>query len=175
MSKITSPILLDTTGKSINSTLRDISQLMAKADKAFIDDNVTCEDRIWSSSKMIDSFTTPASVEGASVSFIPVAGTPIMVETPVAGETTLTLTHESSSGEATQYITVIPCAGTYNWSTGEFVLPSGAVAQLNYHNIMSFKGTNTMSVSEGTLTAVYRTVLIGDGSPIIYGGSAQEV
>lgn len=175
MSTITSPILLDTTGQSINSTLRGISQLMAKADKAFIDNNTTSDDRVWSSAQMIDAFTTAVSVEGASVSFKPVGSTPIMVVTPVAGETTLVLSHESTSGEATQYTTVIPCAGTYNWSTGEFVLPSGAVAQLNYHNIMSFKGTNTLSISEGTLTAIYRTVLIGDGSKIIYGGSAQEV
>jgi hypothetical protein len=57
MSKITSPILLDTTGKDINSTLRGISNLMSKADRAFIDDGMASLERVWSSAQIIDSFT----------------------------------------------------------------------------------------------------------------------
>lgn len=175
MSKITSPILLDTTGKDINSTLRGISNLMSKADRAFIDDGMASLERVWSSAQIIDSFTVSNQMMGSEVNFNPVSGSEIVVVTPVENQTTLVLTHTSTSGEASQFVTVIPCKGEYNWSTGEFTLPNGAVAHLNRHSVMAFKGTNTLSINEGTLTAIYRTVAFGDGSGIIYGGTAQEV
>ena len=180
MSKITSPILLDATGKDINSTLRGISQQMSKVDKAFIDDSMGAFDRVWSSAKIIETFTVPQTAAGSTVEIKPVEGTPIIVETPVKEQTTLVLTIEGDCGEATQFTTVIPCAGTYNWNTGAFVLPNGEIAQLNRHNIVAFCGTNSLSVNEGTLTAIYRVTLMGGSSEvvtpsIIYGGSAEEV
>lgn len=179
MSEITSPILLDTTGQEINSTLRDIGKRLA--DKAFIDDATTSSERVWSSYKIANDFTAPQTAMGTSVTIDPLAGTPIMVETVVAGQTTLVLSHDSTSGDGTQYTTVMPCAGTYNWNTGNFTLSNGAVVQLNSHSIMAFKGTNTLAINEGTLTATYRIVSTGGGGTetpswdVIYGGSAKGV
>ena len=153
---------------------------MSKADRAFIDDSIGSFDRVWSSAKIIETFTVPQTAAGSTVEIKPVEGTPIIVETPVEKQTTLILSQESTSGEATQYITVVPCAGTYNWNTGAFVLSNGAIAQLNRHNIAAFKGTNSLSVNEGTLTAIYRVTPMGGSSEvstpdIIYGGTAEEV
>ena len=75
MSKITSPILLDSTGQDINNTLKGIHDAL-KAANTLIDDNSVSSDRIWSSQKIIEALTIDAVENGTNfVSFDSIGAT----------------------------------------------------------------------------------------------------
>ena len=66
MSKVTSPILLDSTGQEANKILQEISCSL-KAANTLIDDNVVCENRVWSSKKIVDALTVEAVETGTTL------------------------------------------------------------------------------------------------------------
>ena len=75
MSKITSPILLDSTGQETNKILSQISDSL-KAANTLIDDNSVSSDRVWSSQKIIDALTIDAVETGTNfVSFDSIGAT----------------------------------------------------------------------------------------------------
>ena len=75
MSKITSPILLDSTGQETNKILQQISDSLLAAN-TLIDDASVSENRVWSSKKIIDALTVEAVETGTSfVSFDSIGAT----------------------------------------------------------------------------------------------------
>jgi hypothetical protein len=75
MSKITSPILLDSTGQETNKILAQISDSLLAAN-TLIDDNSVSNDRVWSSQKIIDALTIDAVENGTNfVSFDSIGAT----------------------------------------------------------------------------------------------------
>lgn len=179
MSEITKPILLDETGQVINETLDGIRDALVKVNHAFIDDNTTAPDRVWSSQKITDALTIEETTVGSVIVIDPIAATPIKVESTVTEEVEATIT-QTNGDKTLYYTTVIPAAGTYNWNTGELTLTSGAVAQLNSHSIMALDGTNTFSINSGSMSMVFHTIgtSTGGGSEVswdvIFGGTAAE-
>lgn len=175
MSKITSPILLDSTGQDIRGTLVGIQEALL-AQNAFIDDNTTAADRVWSSKKIMESLTSIETSTGSSIIFSPVAATPITVETDVMAPGTLVLTHTNGTNSI-EYECYIPAAGHFNWCTGELAVADGNTAKLAGHSIKAMKGTNTLAINVGTISASYRVVGVGSGGTapswdVIHGGSA---
>ena len=57
MSKITSPILLDSTGQETNKILSQISDSLLAANTLIVD-TITGPNRVWSSSKIVKTFTS---------------------------------------------------------------------------------------------------------------------
>ena len=75
MSKITSPILLDSTGQETNKILSQISDSLLAAN-TLIDDASVSNDRVWSSQKIIDALTIDAVENGTNfVSFDSIGAT----------------------------------------------------------------------------------------------------
>ena len=179
MSEITKPILLDETGQEINETLASIQSALVKANHAFIDDDVTAKDRVWSSQKITEALTVEETSSGATISISPIAATPLKITSTHDGVATVTITHTNAAGKELTYTTVIPAAGTYNWVTGELELTEGVTAQLNSHAIMALNGTNTLSIDNGSMTVIYHTIGTGSGGSetswdVIFGGNASE-
>jgi spore germination protein YaaH len=180
MSKITSPILLDSTGKDINETLQGI-QYALKCGNTIIDDRNTSDTTTWSSKKIAEVLTVTAVQSGSTVTISPIAATPIIVSGYVeAGNLTLTQSNDKHSITRTVYI---PVAGHFTWTTGELIVAeNGEVARLAANAIKAFPGTNTLTISAGTMDVKYRTIGTGSGSDdpcdcswdIISGGSAAE-
>lgn len=181
MSKITSPILLDTTGQNINETLQGI-QYALQCKNTVIDDTITSDTTTWSSKKIAEALTTTAIEHGATVTFTPIAATPIIVAGNVeAGTLTLVQTNSTQTIERSVYI---PVAGHFTWTTGELIVAeNGEVARLAANSIKALPGTNTLTISAGTMDVKYRTIGTSGGSDdgscdcswdIISGGSAAE-
>lgn len=174
MSKITAPILLDSTGQAINDTLIEIKEALL-ARNTVIDDTSTSETRVWSSKKIVDTFTKKEQTSvGSSVVCLPVAATPLIVEGDVEiGELQLTISNEETSQTFNTYI---PAAGHYNWATGLLTLPNGQTAIIAAHPIMALENTNTISINQGTIQVTYRALAGGTSSDwsIIHGGDATE-
>ena len=176
MSKITSPILLDSTGQDIRGTLVGIQEALL-AQNAFIDDNTTATNRVWSSKKIMESLTTKETSSGSSLVFKPVAATPITVETDVAEAASLVLTH--TNGEKTmEYEVYIPVPGHFNWGTGVLELDNGKQVALVGCNIIALNGTNNLSINVGSISATYRVVGASSGAAqswdVIHGGTAAK-
>ena len=180
MSKITSPILLDSTGQDINATLESIKCALMERN-TLIDDTITSDTRVWSSKKIVEALTTTKSATGSTINIAPIAATPIVIITKVQEQTTLIITHTNGT-KTLEYSIVVPAAGTLNWVTGELELVNGTVASLVGHSIMALKGTNTFSINKGTMELKYRTIAIGESGgnscdcswDVISGGSAAE-
>lgn len=179
MSSIISPILLDSTGQDINKTLSEIRDALGCCCQHLpIDDTITSPDFVWSSKKMVEAFTSKETITGMSVSFDPIAATPIEVITTVKEQTTLQLIHTNNEQSFT-YEVVIPAAGTLNWATGELILENGAIAELQEQPIMALEGTNALTISGGTMEVKYH-IARGAAEPIVWdvicgGTSAEEV
>lgn len=176
MTTISSPILLDQTGQSINETLQGISETL-RAANTLIDDEGTSATRVWSSQKTVAALTATESNTGSTIICNPIAATPVVVYgTFEAGPLTLTQTNGSKTRT---YSTYLPANGTYNFGTGELQLENGEITYLAATNILALPGANTFSISEGTITVEVR--VLGSGSSaapsydIIYGGNAKEV
>ena len=177
MSKITSPILLDSTGQDIRSTLAGIQEALI-AQNAFIDDNTTAADRVWSSKKIMESLTVEETSEGSTIDFKPVAATPIIVEMDVAEAASLILTQSNSERSLEREI-YVPVPGRFNWGTGVLQLANGKTVELVGHPITALPGNNTLSVNVGQIKATYRVIGAGSGGTVtswdvIHGGNATE-
>lgn len=175
MSKITSPILLDSTGQDINYTLQGIHDTL-RAANTLIDDFNTSPSTVWSSQKIVNTLTQKETQQGSSIVCAPIAATPIIVQGDVEIGT-LELTHSNGTTSNT-YSIYIPAAGHFNWATGILTLVGGETAALVSKPLVALEGTNTISISSGTFEATYRVLGQSDGTApnwsIIHGGSAAE-
>lgn len=177
MSTLTSPILLDSTGKDINGTLQGIQDAL-RAANTLVDDNSVAANRTWSSEKITKALTIEEIGSGATVICKPVAATPVVVEGNVQiGNLILTQTNGTDTIE---YQVYIPAAGHFNWASGLLKLEDGNRVYLATQPINALEGTNTFTINSGTITVAYR-VVGGAGSSseapawdVIYGGSAIE-
>lgn len=126
MSKITSPILLDSTGQDINETLQDIHTVLLAAN-TLIDDESTRTDRVWSSQKIVNSFAYDEIVMGINtVQFESIASTPLEVistitKAPAAVDVEL-MDQEGNTQELTY---VVPVNGEYHWHSGLLIMEDG--------------------------------------------------
>lgn len=181
MSKITSPILLDSTGRETNQILQEISNSLLAAN-TLIDDNSTTPNRVWSSSKIVKALTIEETIEGLnSVSFKAIAATPLDIETTILNApATIVLEISSSMGKESTWNYTVPANGIYNWNTGLLTMPDGTTAQLVSHFIPAFDGITTINMSGAdSIKVTYKTISkqTGGGSidyEIISGGSAKE-
>ena len=176
MSKITSPILLDSTGQDIHGTLRGIQEALL-AQNAFIDDSTTAANRVWSSKKIMEALTKKETSTGSSIIFTPIAATPIMVQMDVEEANTLVLTHTNGTVTNT-YEIYLPVPGHFNWCTGVLTLENGKSVTLVGNKIEALEGINTLSINVGSITAIYRIIGASGGSAeswdVIHGGNATE-
>ena len=177
MSKITSPILLDTTGQEINDTLKGIQDVLL-AQNTLINDETTAANRVWSSKKITEALTTTETSSGTSIICTPIAATPVEISGNVVADTTIVLTQTNGEKTLTREV-YIPVDGFFNWSTGNLETTSGQVVGLMGHSILALKGTNTFSISVGTITAKYHIIGSSNASApswdVIHGGNAKEV
>lgn len=178
MSKITSPILLDTTGQDINETLKGIKEVLL-SQNTLIDDTTTAADRVWSSKKITEALTIKKTFSGSTVICEPIAATPIIVESTVEiGDLLLTQTNGTNTIERRIYV---PAAGRYNWTTGLLVLEDGNRTHLSAHSIKALSGINTFTISNGSMDVTCRIIGTSSGETpetptwdVIYGGGAAE-
>ena len=177
MSKITSPILLDSTGQEINETLKGIRDALTA--RSLIDDNIVSLKKTWSSQKILDALTKETSVEGInSVSFNSIEAAPIEIMT-VISKAPITVKATLTSGDTllqeTSYL--IPMNGTYYWDTGLFILEDGTSTTLASHYFVAAQGENTLTMTDvDSIKVTYKTKQSGDITDykIISGGSAKE-
>lgn len=180
MSKITSPILLDSTGQETNKILSGIQDALLAAN-TLIDDNSTSYNRVWSSSKIVKALTVEETVEGTnSVSFSGIAATPLNIETTILeAPAAILLEISSTTGKQDSWNYTVPAAGVYNWSTGILTMLDGTEVQLVSHFIPAFDGTTTITASNvEALKVKYKTISKQTGGSVDYeiisGGSAKE-
>lgn len=180
MSKITSPILLDSTGQETNKILSGIESAL-KAANTLVDDSIVSDDRVWSSKKVVEAFTVEQVATGINrVSFDSIGATPLQIKTtiteaPIQAE--LVLSDEQGNTQEVQY--TIPLKGTYYWTTGRFIMEDGTETQLANHCLVATQGTNTLSITNvNSIEVTYKTISKqGGGSvnfDVINGGSARE-
>lgn len=180
MSKITSPILLDSTGQETNKILSQISDSLLAAN-TLIDDSTTATNRVWSSDKIIKALTVEDTVTGtSSVNFSAIAATPLTIKTAVVNAPiNVSLIMNSTNGSNRQWDYLVPVNGIYNWSTGALTMPDGTEVQLVAHSIKAFGDISTLAVENATSIEVkYKTISKQTGGTIEYdiisGGSAKE-
>lgn len=180
MSKVTSPILLDSTGQETNKILSQISDSLLAAN-TLIDDTVTGPNRVWSSSKIVKAFTSDETTEGTNTVYLTAIGsTPLDIETVVSNApANVMLEITSTTGKFDTWTYMVPVNGTYNWSTGKLVMEDGTEAQLVSHFIPAFDGTTTINMSGAdSIKVTYKTISKQSGGSIDYeiisGGSAKE-
>lgn len=180
MSKITSPILLDSTGQETNKILSQISDSLLAAN-TLIDDTITGPNRVWSSSKIVKAFTSDETTEGTNIVYLTaIGGTPLDIETVVSNApTNVMLEITSTNGKSDTWTYLVPVNGTYNWSTGKLIMEDGTEAQLVSHFIPAFDGTTTINMSGAdSIKVTYKTISKQSGGSIdfeiISGGSAKE-
>ena len=180
MSKITSPILLDSTGKETNEILSKISDSLL-ASNTLIDDDTTATNRVWSSSKIVKALTVEETVEGtSSVAFTAIAATPLDIETTVLeAPASILLEISSNTGKHSEWTYVVPVAGIYNWNTGRLTMLDGTEVQLVSHHIPAFDGTTEINAyNVNSIKVKYKTISKQTGGSIdydiIFGGSAKE-
>ena len=176
MSKITSPILLDSTGQEINETLKSIRDILSA--RALIDDNITSAERVWSSKKVVEALTVEDTVIGInSVSFNSIAATPLQIKTVISKAPILvkaTLTDAEGNIQETEYL--VPLNGTYYWDTGLFIMEDGTETKLASHYLLAAQGSNTLEM--GNVDSIEVTYKKQSGGSLEYniisGGSAKE-
>ena len=176
MSKITSPILLDSTGQDINNTLKDIHNAL-RAANTLIDDTSVSENTVWSSQKIIEALTVEATVSGTNlVSFDSIGATRLQVKTVISNAPTqikVTLNGE----EVVDYLA--PLNGIYYLDTGLFIMEDGTETRLDDHYIIAAQGNNILEISGvDSVEVTYKTISKQSGGSIdfdvINGGSAKE-
>lgn len=175
MSKITSPILLDSTGQEINETLKGIRDALSA--QTSIDDTKVSTNRSWSSQKIINALTIEAVKSGSNkVEFDSIGATRFGVRAaisnaPVQIQATL-------NGELTvDYL--VPLNGTYYLDTGLFILEDGRETYLDDHYMVAAQGSNTLEITNvDSIEVTYRTISKQSGGAadydLIHGGSAKE-
>ena len=180
MSKVTSPILLDSTGRDINDTLTGIHNVL-KAANTIIDDSAMADDRVWSSKKIIEALATEAIVEGTSVvTFDAIAATPLTMEAVISNApTTIAVTLEDSRGNTDGFEYLVPANGTYYLDTGLIILENGQTTKIEPHYLPAYQGHNTFTITNvDSIKVTYKTIKTGGGGTadfdLIHGGSARE-
>lgn len=180
MSKITSPILLDSTGQETNKILSGIQDALLAAN-TLIDDETTSTTRVWSSDKIVKALTSEETVTGLSnVNFTAIAATPLTIKTGVTNAPiTVSLMMSSTNGQSRQWDYLVPVNGVYNWSNGVLIMPDNTEVQLVAHSIKAFGGTSTINVDgASSIEVLYKTISKSTGGSIDYkiisGGSAKE-
>ena len=177
MSKVTSPILLDSTGQETNKILSQISDSLLAAN-TLIDDNNTSNNRVWSSQKIIDALTIEAVENGTNmVSFdsigstrfgvkVEISNAPIQIQATLNGE------------EVVDYL--VPVNGTYYLDTGLFIMEGGQETTLADHYMVAAQGSNLLEITNvDSIEVTYRTISKQSGDSVadfdlIHGGSAKE-
>lgn len=178
MSKVTSPILLDSTGQEANKILQEISCSL-KAANTLIDDNVVCDQRVWSSKKIIDALTVEATVQGTnSVFFDSIGSTRLGVEVKVS-QAPIVIQGILNNEEILDYL--VPANGTYHLDTGLLIMEDGRETKIDDHYIVAAQGANTLEITNvDSIKVTYKTIskqTSGGGMAdfdIIHGGSARE-
>ena len=177
MSKVTSPILLDSTGQETNKILSQISDSLLAAN-TLVDDNGTSNNRVWSSQKIIDALTIEAIENGTNmVSFdsigstrfgvkVEISNAPIQIQATLNGE------------EVVDYL--VPINGTYYLDTGLFIMEDGKETTLADHYMVAAQGSNLLEITNvDSIEVTYRTISKQSGGGVadfdlIHGGSAKE-
>lgn len=177
MSKVTSPILLDSTGQETNKILSQISDSLLAAN-TLVDDNGTSNNRVWSSQKIIDALTIEAVENGTNmVSFdsigatrfgvkVEISNAPIQIQATLNGETVV------------DYL--VPINGTYYLDTGLFIMEDGKETTLADHYMVAAQGSNLLEITNvDSIEVTYRTISKQSGGGVadfdlIHGGSAKE-
>lgn len=178
MSKVTSPILLDSTGREANKILQEISCSL-KAANTLIDDNVVCDQRVWSSKKIIDALTVEATVEGTNfVSFDSIGATRLGIEVKVS-QAPIQIKANLNGEEVVDYL--VPANGTYYLDTGLLIMEDGRETKIDDHYIVAAQGNNNLEITNvDSIKVTYKTIskqTSGGGMvdfDIIHGGSAKE-
>ena len=177
MSTVTRPILLDETGRAINTTLGEIRDALLRG-KATIDDEVVSKAATWSSAKLVAALTVESSASATQeLTIAAVETTPIdlAVELPSAGTYTL---RQQAGARTITYDFTIPAPGTLVFSSGLFTpTAAGKEVQLPAYAIAALPGgENVFSVNDAAarLTATYRTLASNAGWDVISGGTSKE-
>ena len=176
MSKITSPILLDSTGQDINNTLKGIHDAL-KAANTLIDDSVASDKTVWSSQKIIDALTFEETVSGTnSVMFSSIGGTRLEIKT-VISNAPIQILATLNGEEVVDYLA--PLNGIYYLDTGLFIMENGTETRLDDHYIIAAQGNNTLEISGvDAVEVTYKTISKQSGGSVdfdvINGGSAKE-
>lgn len=181
MSKVTSPILLDSTGQETNKILSQISDSLLAAN-TLIDDNSVSNDRVWSSQKIIDALTIDAVETGTSmVSFDSIGATRPQIKVQISQapiEIKATLADKDNNTQVIEYL--VPINGTYYLNNGRFIMEDGTETQLATHCLVAAQGTNTLEIlNVDSIEVTYRTISKQSGGgmadfDLIHGGSAKE-
>ena len=181
MSKVTSPILLDSTGQETNKILSQISDSLLAAN-TLIDDNSVSNDRVWSSQKIIDALTIDAVETGTSmVSFDSIGATRPQIKVQISQapiEIKATLADKDNNTQVIEYL--VPINGTYYLNNGRFIMEDGTETQLATHCLVAAQGTNTLEIlNVDSIEVTYRTISKQSGGGVadfdlIHGGSAKE-
>lgn len=181
MSKVTSPILLDSTGQETNKILAQISDSLLAAN-TLIDDNSVSNDRVWSSQKIIDALTIDAVETGTSmVSFDSIGATRPQIKVQISQapiEIKATLADKDNNTQVIEYL--VPINGTYYLNNGCFIMEDGTETQLATHCLVAAQGTNTLEIlNVDSIEVTYRTISKQSGGgmadfDLIHGGSAKE-
>lgn len=181
MSKVTSPILLDSTGQETNKILSQISDSLLAAN-TLIDNNSVSNDRVWSSQKIIDALTIDAVETGTSmVSFDSIGATRPQIKVQISQapiEIKATLADKDNNTQVIEYL--VPINGTYYLNNGRFIMEDGTETQLATHCLVAAQGTNTLEIlNVDSIEVTYRTISKQSGGGVadfdlIHGGSAKE-
>ena len=176
MSKITSPILLDSTGQDINNTLKGIHDAI-KAANTLIDDSVTSDKTVWSSQKIIDALAVEETASGTnSVMFNSIGSTRLAIKT-VISNAPIQILATLNGEEVVDYLA--PLNGTYYLDTGLFIAEDGTETELADHYIIAAQGVNVFDITGvDSVEVTYKTISKQGGGAvdfeIIHGGSAKE-
>ena len=177
MSKITSPILLDSTGQETNRILQQISDTLLAAN-TLIDDNSVSSNRVWSSQKIIDALTIEAKENGTNaVSFDSISATRFGVKAQIS-KAPVQIQAILNGEEVVDYL--VPLNGTYYLDTGLFIMEDGTETTLEDHYMIAAQGLNTLEITNvDSIEVTYRTISKQSGGgtadfDLIHGGSAKE-
>lgn len=177
MSKITSPILLDSTGQETNKILQQISDSLLAAN-TLIDDASVSENRVWSSKKIIDALTIEAKTTGTNmVSFDSISATRFGVKVQISNAP-IQIQATLNGEEVVNYL--VPLNGTYYLDTGLFIMEDGQETTLADHYMVAAQGQNVLEITNvDSIEVTYRTISKQSGGGVadfdlIHGGSAKE-
>ena len=177
MSKITSPILLDSTGQETNRILQQISDTLLAAN-TLIDDSSVSNNRVWSSQKIIDALTIEAKETGTNiVSFDSISATRFGVKAQISNAP-VQIQAILNGEEVVNYL--VPLNGTYYLDTGLFIMEDGQETNLVDHYMVAAQGLNVLEITNvDSIEVTYRTISKQSGGSVadfdlIHGGSARE-
>ena len=177
MSTVTRPILLDETGRAINTTLGEIRDAHLRG-KAAIDDEVVSKTASWSSAKIFLALIVEffaSSTQELTIAALESTPIELAVELPSAGTYTL---RQQAGARTITYDFTVPAPGTLIFSSGLFTPTAGGEEQqLPAYAIAALPGgENVFSVNDAAayLSASFRTLASNAGWDVISGGNSKE-